>query len=174
MSLASVTHESRAPLDQIGDWGGGPDDVFCFGAHLSEQAVGGRSIEAAEKHQPAAHDLIGDRSAEETDGRAYARIGRHKDPTDTDLFCQPDRMQRCRAAERDQRARAQILAAFDGMHARCIGHCLLDDFADPERGVLGRKIERRADALCNGLFGAVRVQTKVAARERFRVNATEH
>ena len=54
-------------------------------------------------------------------------------------------MQRRGAAKRDQRARAQILAALDGVHARGVRHVLVDHLADAERRMFGDEAERAAD-----------------------------
>ena len=54
-------------------------------------------------------------------------------------------VQRRSAAERDQRAAGDFLAALDRMHARGVRHILFDDFDDTVRGLIGSKAKRRTD-----------------------------
>src|SRR5215475_3632903 len=67
-------------------------------------------------------------------------------------------MQWRRAAERDQGPRPQILATFDRMHARRIGHVLVDHFADPKRGMFGGEIEIGADSFGNAALSGAGVE----------------
>ena len=82
-------------------------------------------------------------------------------------------MKRGCAAEGDQRARPKVFAAFDRVHARCIGHVLVDHLADAERGMLAREIELGADAVGNGLPCAIAVEHHLAAGERRRIDAPQ-
>ena len=64
---------------------------------------------------------------------------------DAELLRQPRRMQRRAAAEGDQRAPGEVLAALHRVHARGIRHRLLDHFADAERRGHRVETERGAD-----------------------------
>ena len=68
---------------------------------------------------------------------------------------------RRRAAEGDHGAVLQLLAALDGMHARGIGHVLLDDLADAECRVEALQAERRADRLVDGGAAPARVESLI-------------
>ena len=80
-----------------------------------------------------ADDLVGDRGEEEADGRADTRVGRDDDLADADLLGDPGRMQRAIAAEGDHDAVRQILALLDRVHARRVGHGLVDHLAKRRR-----------------------------------------
>src|SRR5262249_61942995 len=75
-----------------------------------------------------------------------------------------------RAAEREQGPRPQILAAFDRMHARRIGHVLIDHFANPKSGVFGGEIELGADSFGNAALGGAGVKPHLAAGKRRRID----
>ena len=66
-----------------------------------------RRCRIAERLIAAAHDLVGDRRAQEADRRAHAGAGRDDDPLHAELLGEPRGMQRRGAAERDQRAVAR-------------------------------------------------------------------
>jgi hypothetical protein len=83
-------------------------------------------------------------------------------------------VERGRTAKCDQRPRAQILAALDGVHARGIRHVLVHQLADAERRVIGFQPERRADPLDDGSFGGGAIERNFAAGESIWIDAAEH
>jgi hypothetical protein len=102
-------------------------DSIGLRAHGLEQLVDRRRVEGAQPHVAAAHHLVGDGGGEEADRRSDARVVGHDHLFDAQLLGQTDGVQRCGAAERDHRSRRDLLAALDGMHARCVRHVLVDD-----------------------------------------------
>src|SRR5581483_5064989 len=73
----------------------------------------------------------------------------------------------------DQRARTEILAAFDGMHARGIGHVLVDELAHAKGSMLHREVERLADIGGERAFGAAAIERHLAAGKSRRIDAAE-
>ena len=82
---------------------------------------------------------------QEADGRADAGIGRHDHARDAELLGEPRGMQRCGAAEGDQRVLADDVAALDRMHARGVGHVLAHDLVHAEGRRFGRQSQRLAN-----------------------------
>ena len=131
-------------------------------------------VEQVEPQMARAHDLVGDRRAQEAEGRADAGADRHHDLLHAELARQPRGMQRRGAAEGDQRALGGVLAVLDGMHAGGTRHGLVDDLGDAGRRALGVGLERtgRATAApprpCRGWSGmappAKRVGIEAAER----------
>ena len=78
------------------------------------------------------------------------------------------------AAEGDHGAVLQLLAALDGVHARGIGHVLLDDLADAKRRVEALQAERRADRLVDGDARLVERELDRAAGEVGGIDAAQH
>ena len=78
------------------------------------------------------------------------------------------------AAEGDQRAVAQGLAALDGVHARGVGHVLVDHLDDAEAamdrppGPAARRCRARAPSL------RLAIEREAAAGEAARVDAAQH
>ena len=118
--------------------------------HLVEHGVDRGGIEAAQPHEAAAHDLEGDRRAQEADRRADAGAGRDQHVGDAELLGEARGVQRRAAAEGDQGAALELGAALDGVHARGIGHVLLDDLGDAEGRERGVELERAADMGVDG------------------------
>ena len=121
-----------------------------------------------------AHHLIGGRRPQEADGRADAGAGRHDDPVDAELFGEPRGVDRGGAAERDQGAPGDVLAALDRVHPRGIGHGLVDHLGDAvggerrRRGRAARRSPRQRRARPLG------IERQAAAGEARRVDPAEH
>ena len=174
MALTAVAHERRALLSELSVGRGAPHDRFRFGAHLRKQAIRRGGIEAAQAHEPAAHDLVGNGRAQQPDRGADARIGGNEHAGDPELLGDPRSMQRRGAAECDQRARAQVLPALDGMHAGRVRHVLVHHLADAERRMLGCKLS--AAPIRSEMARAARgdIERHRAAGEGCRIDAAEH
>jgi hypothetical protein len=121
-----------------------------------------------------AHHLERDRRAQKADRRAHARPFGNDHAADPELLGEPPRVQRRAAAERDHRVTADHAAALDRVHARGVGHVLLDDLRHARR-VPGRgEPERRADVRRHRPVGGRGVERQRAVREALRVDAPEH
>ena len=175
VALTGVTHVSGARLHQGGIGGAGSHDGLRFRAHLVEQGVDKVRVEPiTEAHIAAARDLVGDRRTQESECGTYTGAGGNEDATDAEFVGEPRGVERCRAAERDQRARLQILAALDGMHAGRICHVLFDDLADPESRFKPPQAERLADRLVDRGDGTRTVELDAAPGKIVRVETAEH
>ena len=79
-----------------------------------------------------------------------------------------------RAAKGDQGARLQILAAFDRVDARGVGHVGVDHFADGEGGQRLGQVHLLADHALQRRTGRGRVQLHPAAGEAVGIDAAQH
>ncbi len=121
-------------------------DGHRLGFHVGQQRVHRGDVECGKALIQAADDLVADRRAQEADRAADAGAGRHQHAVDADLLRHAAGMHRAAAAERDQRAAFIGLAGFDRMHARGVGHVLVDHLDDAERRHLRRQAQPAADA----------------------------
>ena len=154
--------------------GSGLDDVARLRRHGHEPRLHRRRVGLPQQRQVAAHDLEGDGRAQEADGRAHAGTRGHEHAPDAQLLRQAPRVQRRGAAEGDHRVLLGRAAALDRVHARGVGHVLLDDLAHAGRSPEGVHAERGADADLQRLRGAGWIQRQAAGGEARRVDAAEH
>ena len=143
VALAGIAHVGAAALDGRQPRAPGVTSGGRLGAISANIALIAAGVERVKPHEAAAHHLEGDRRAQEADRRADAGIGRTITRVDAELLREPRGMQRRAAAEGDQSVLVvQLGAALDGVHARGVGHVLLDHLGDAE----GRHVGRRGRA----------------------------
>ena len=173
MTLASIAHESAALFAELGTAGGFTRQLGCFTAHPAQQTIGEIGVETIEPHIERADKFERGRSLKEADGRSHARIGRDDDALDAELFSEARGVQWCCAAEGDERTRRHFGAALDSMHARGVGHVLVDDFGDAVGCGLCRHAKRFADVVFKSSLGLGRVDGDLATSEARRIDLAQ-
>ena len=119
-----------------------PVASLAISANMALIAAGSKADRRTKRR---AHDLEGDRRAQEAHRRADAGAGRDQHVGDAELFGQTRGMERRAAAEGDQGAAFQLGAALDGVDAGGIGHVLFHHLGDAERRHGGVELELAAD-----------------------------
>ena len=147
MALADVAHIGNAGLCRVR-----AKTAFCnhahrLGLHFRQQRVHRTDIETGEALIQAANNLVAHRRAQEADGAAHPCPGGHQHLGNADLLGDPAGMHRPAAAERDQGAAVIGFAGLDRVHARRIGHVLVDHL-DHRQGRHRRIQPERTAHLC--------------------------
>ncbi len=149
------------------------DHLRGLRGHRGEQRVDAREVEARETGVEALHHLVGHRRAQEADGAADPRAGRHEHPPHADLLAHAVAVHRAAAAERDDGAALVGFRALHRVHARGVGHVLVHHLHHAERGHRGVEPEPRPDMGRERALRRRRVEPQRAARERLGVVAAE-
>ena len=173
MPLTHITHIGDTLLFEMPTWRAQSHDRRRLLTHAIEHGADGRRIQLTQAHVTAAHDLVGDRSIQETDGGTDTGIGGNDDRGDTQLLGQARGVHRRGAAKGDQCAPAQILAALDGMHPGCIRHVLVHHLADGEGRQGWIQIQRLAHVGVDSRARGAAVQREAAAGETIRIDASQ-
>ena len=93
VALAEIAHVGASGLHNRGAGRTGFDHRQRFLAHLVDEGIDCGQVEIRQPHRATAHQLIGDRCAQETDGGSDPGIRRHDHPDDAELLGQSPHVQ---------------------------------------------------------------------------------
>ena len=155
--------------------GAASHDGERLGVHLLDDRVCGIGVEIAQAHVAAAHHLVGNRRAQESDCGSDTGLRGHDDGVHPELVREAAGVQRRRTTESDHRVLGRDLALLDRVHSCRVRHRLVDHLRDPERGhsVPSSPIGA-ATSLAIALMGGLHVEGDLSARKPPWIDSPEH
>ena len=121
----------------------------------------------------AAQRLVGERSPEETDGRADTSSRGYQQLVDAELLAQSPRMEGCAATEGDHGEPRDVFAILHGMNPGGVGHVLVDHFGNSDGRRFDIHLERGGDMVGQCCMGRLLDQVDAWSAERIGGEAPE-
>ena len=143
-----------------------PGHRLCF--ELGENARDECEVDGAGPLQRSARELRFQVRHQQPQGRKHARTGRHQYGPHAEKARQRPTVQRARAAERQERELARIMAAFDRDEPDRADHVVVDDRKDAARGRIDAHAERLGDAPAHGAMRRLLIEGEAAAEQEGR------
>ena len=136
-------------------------------AKLGKQTFHRRAIEIAQPLILAANDFKAHRRQQEADRRANPCPTGYDDAFYLELARQLARVQRCRAAVRNERTPAIVLTPLHGMCAGSGHHVLIDHLGDTHRALLDTHRQHLGDVVFHHAPARILIELQGTARKQF-------
>ena len=174
MALPAVAHERGAGHGERRFARPGPYHRRGLDPHAVEERVYRFRVEVLDPQVVTAYHLVGHRSGQEPDRGPRPRLRRDDDLAHPHLLRHPGRVQRAVPAEGDHHAVLQALALLRRVHARRVGHGLVDHLRDAVGPRRNAGAKPRSDVALDSAAGEVEVEPQAPLGEGVGVEIAGH